>query len=343
MAVVKCVKSNKSEGIIETRKNNLLYEVLGRQYTVEYIVYVDDVGDGPLNIYISNKTPKIGDSYRFTNVSAEEQDFAATLQRMHATRTANRLIWMLRCTYDTDQLVAAQTDNPLYQPPEISWDAEPDERAIQRDVRGVNYQSSSQNPYDPPIMRRFNRGILRITRNEPSFDQGVADKYQNKINLLPFAGYDYAKARINSITGRSNVTNGIFYYQVVYEIAFNPFTWFDFILDQDWRDAEGNVFLDPRTKMPMTNQTPLNGRGKSIYDPIVKMQQHPFGVGGGQIDLRFNLAAADTFMYLENWKEIVNFPPPQNPGIDIPLVGTNISPGPHNEFDLLLEYGDSLD
>lgn len=333
MAVLYVKKMPMRDAEMTSQRNNLLYEILGRVYTVRYLCKLSKANLGAVELFNSTLTPKIGDSYQFG--AASEFDIPATCTRIKPVPTQNQTIWILECTYDTDRVVSMVTDNPLNQPAEISWDAESDERPIQRDIYGVTYQSSSANAYDPPVMQRYNKSILRIRRNEATFNQANANLWFNKINVSTFAGYAQAYARINSITGTSALANGVFHYQVAYEIAFNPYTWYDIILDQDWRDVDGQLFLDRRTGQPLANQTPLNGRGRSMYDAKSIMKGEFLGdavaIGGlNDTFTKFAFGGAG----LEDGHDILKFPPPRNKPKVFPGVANAIIVGPHRTFKI---------
>lgn len=334
MAVLWVKKLVKRDAEMQSQRNNLLYEILGRVYTVRYLCKLSKSNLGAIELFNSTLTPKIGDSYQFGDAS--EFDTPATCTRIKPIGTENPTIWILECTYDTDRVVSMVTDNPLNQPAEINWDAESDERPIQQDIYGVTYQSSSANAYDPPVMQRYSKSILRIRRNEATFNEANAKNWFNKINVGTFASYGQAFARVNSITGSSALANGVFHYQVSYEIAFNPYTWYDLILDQDWRDIDGQVFLDRRTGQPLANQTPLNGRGRALWDAYwsFKASFVADNLALGVMDNTTTQFVLTTLGGGGPYAELLKFPPPQNKPKVFPGVANPIIVGPHRQFKI---------
>lgn len=268
MAVIKVVPSPVSKGRVESRKNNLLREVLGRIYTQEFTVYTDTALDGPNVVLKDALVPQMGTAYNLFN----DDDALATCVGVECDRTKSQKIFKVTATFDTDRIVSLVTDNPLMQPPDIQWVGETYTRAMTRDAYGIPYVSSSKNAFDPPRMREIKYGVARVTRNEPSYSATLAKQYWGKLNKAVYSGYDPLCVRVNKIDGHFMVSNGVFFAQVAYELEFREESFRDFILDQDFRDSTGLLFLDRRTAQPLSNPTPLNGRGKSLYESKSKLQ-----------------------------------------------------------------------
>lgn len=305
MAVTACIPGIVREGTAEAQRNNLLYEVLGRKYTQDFTVYTDDGKDGSTVVLSSILVPQIGDSYTMYN----DSDLLATCVSVTARATKNRKIWVVTAVWDTDRIVSMVTDDPLNQPPVLQWDGQPYERPMLRDVYGVPCVSSSGNSFDPPYMMEDDRAVLRITRNEASFDKDTMLEYKRKLNKLAFAGSNPLFVRINTITAEYALQNGVLFWQVHYELEFReePDTFVEYFLDQDYRDINGNLFRDKRDAQPLSNQTPLNGRGKSIYDSVSLLQNA--------------MTDVSTTVEIET-ADITDFPPaPNAPNADGIIVG----------------------
>lgn len=322
MAVTRVKFHPERDADITITRNNLLREVVQRRYTSLYTVWTSTDKDGPVEIRASPLLPVIGSSYAPPGGTA---DPLATCVRISPRPTKNRRVWHVTYEFDTERYVALDTEDPLAQPPEVSWDIEHDERATLKDAYGADYQSSSLNPYDPPQLRRYSRPVLRVVRNQAAFDRSTAQAYWDTINAKPFAGYPQGHAKILSITGRRMFTAGQFYWQVTYEIGFNPYSWYDLILDQDWRDVDGKKFLDYARAQALDNQSPLNGRGRSLYS------------GANVAILKNDIVAGDTSFQLSVWQNAVRFPLPPNAPIAIPgAAGATYIPGPHAPFEIMV-------
>jgi hypothetical protein len=310
----------KREGDSELIRNNLLGEIKGRRYKLLYTVFTDDSRIGPVQLMTDPTMPyKFGDPY---TVNTGESDPLATCVNIQPIPTENRKVWHVVYTFSTERLVALNTENPLNQPPEVDWDVEQDERAETQDAFGVNYSTSAGHPYDPPVMRRYGKSILRVTRNEAAYNESFARTFWNKINIGTFAAYPQGYARVNHITARKGIANGQVYYQVNYEIAFNSYSWFTYLLDQDWRDGNGDGFHDGKGQ-PMANASLLNGRGFHIDTAVA--------------NLKANITDAQTTLALAAYRDGVKFPPPRNPVETHPTLAGTFRRGPHNSFYIIVE------
>lgn len=313
MAVTGVAQRPNREASDETQRNGLLYEIFGRRYKKEFIVYTSTYKDTARLVLDSVLVPQLGSSYAEFAAS----DAVATCTSRVCKATANPKIWYVECMFDTDRIVNAITDNPLNQPPEISWDFCDHERPMLRDAYGTPAVSSAQNPFDPPMMYNAKKPVLRITRNEADFDPAMAYVYTNSLNIVTFAGASPLFAKMNYIQGHRQLSNGILHYQVSYEIEFDPLSHVVLILDQDFRDIDGKLFRDRLTHEPLTNPTPLNGRGKSIYQSTAKLVA----------DIDDN----DTTMQIPIGKSEL-FPPELKP-----VDPYGIIPGPWGNFKLAIE------
>lgn len=312
MAVTRVSRRQEREGSVESQRNNLLYETLGRRYRIEFNAYTNTYKDGSKVVLVSSMLPQIGDPYSIWN----DSDTLATCVRVTANATGSPTVWRVVAEFDTDRIVAMITDNPLNQPPDITWDFQKEEAPMVRDALGIQVLSSSKRPFDPPFTTERVNPILKIRRNEASFDADIARQYHLLLNNVTFLGYPPAYARINSITGQSAVTNGVLHAQVDYEIEFRPFRgWFTYVLDQDFRDIDGQQFRDPRDFSPLSNPTPLNGRGRSMYKSFSKIY----------LTALTNIATSVLITPSDDEK----FPPDRAAEI---IAG--IRPGPHNVFYL---------
>lgn len=315
MAVISVKQMPPREGQAESQRNNLLYEVIGRRYRVELIVKTDTHKDGSNVVLKDSRIPKIGDMY--TARWGNDSDTVATCVRLVANATKNRKIWVVVAEFDTDRIVAAMTDNPLNQPPEIDWDFESYERPMVRDVFGVPLRSTSNNAFDPPWMRELRYPVCRVTRNEANFSKDQANQYAMKLNKYTFAGYDQLCARINHMTGRRRLTNGVLHWQVTYEVEFRSETFWQYVLDQDFRDADRMLFRDKRDQSPLSNMTPLNGRGRSIFDSFTLLTD--------------NIGPLDFFIVIPT-PDVIKFPPALKPKNQDGII-----PGPWYNFKVRID------
>lgn len=315
MSVIAIKKRWEREATAESQRNGLLYEVIGRRYQVEWDVYTNNHFDGTNRILIDPATPKIGEVYSFGN----DNDIVATLVRLQPKATSNKKLWRLVGEFDTDRVISFITDNPLNQPPEISWDFATYERPLVRDTFGTPIVSSSGTYIDPPIMVEDVRPILRIIRNEPSFHPGNILPYEMMLNQKPFLGAPPLYSRINYIKGDRKFINGIFFHQVMYEIEFRKESFVRWQLDNDFRDIDGRIFYDIVSGSPLQNPTPLNGRGRSLFKSISYLA-----------DSLTNDPTNDTVIILPD--DVAKFPPGPRPA-----MANGIIPGPHWYFQIKVD------
>lgn len=255
-------------GQIGTRKNSLLYEVLGRRYTIEYIVVTDLPGYGPEKIYNDPVTISAGLQVGVTYGYGLDVDTGAQLIDLDfETLEGSPYIWVVTATYDTDRLVNAVTDNPLNQLPQINWSANKFERPMLRDASGVPVVSSSGTPFVPPEVYEDSRPTVTIRRNEATFDASMPTTYRDAVNLLTFSGVPPFCAKIIEIGAEKQVSNGVIFWSVTYVIEFRRETYFAWVLDQSFRGYEPTrpdtiaLFRDPIDFTPLSEPTLLNGRG----------------------------------------------------------------------------------
>lgn len=295
--VVRIASRIEREGEVSAERNGLLYETLRRKYTRKYNVWTNHHLVGQSQILQTIGVPYVGGQYPF-GAFGDTQDALATCVSVKCSSTTHPKFWVVTAEFDTDRIITQITDNPLLQPADFVWDAQPFEQPMRYDYYGVPCNSSAGNQFDPPAMVEQMRTILRITRNEAltpindprihQYDGLVMEQYRRKLNYttlqldmngvpIPREGFfqgNNGTRRVNSITSHRMLTNGILHAQVVYEVEFRilPDSFIEQYLDQDYRDANGIIFRDKRDQLPFQNQTPLNGRGDAIYNAVTILQ-----------------------------------------------------------------------
>ncbi len=249
-------------------RNNLLYAVYERKYKREFNVFVTSA-DGratEVEVLTTSGIPLIGDVHPYDPVAL----CIKVAAKKNATR---RTYWRVVAEYDTSWIVNSVTDNPLNQLPEITFDGPGFDRALVRDYFGIDVVNSSKRPFDPPLVIDDNRGLLRIVRNEASFDEAYARTWRRKLNKTAFGGADPLKARINSITASNALSNGILYWQVTYEIEFRTHpddSFLPFVQDKGFTKPDGTHFYDVAGKQYSTPQF-MNGRGAKLEDAVMEL------------------------------------------------------------------------
>lgn len=312
MGVVKVTERPERHADFALQRNNLLHEIVGRKYTKRFNVWTDTYRIGPREIAASPMLPQLGSQYQHFY----ETDALATCVRVTPIATSNKKFWYVDAEFDTDRIVALVTDNPLNQPPDINWDFVDEDRPMVNDSYGTPVLTSAQHAFDPPLTYPLKCPVLKITRNEATYSPGYARQFTSSLNLLPFAGAEPLYARMDYFTGHKQISNGVIYYQVNYSITFLDLSHVLYILDKDFRDIDGKLFLDPLTGTALSNETLLNGRGKKLSTATSTLQSAITDSATTIV-----IAAGD----------VVKFPPALMPARD------GITPGPYWNYKIRIE------
>jgi len=251
------------KGTAASRRNNLLFETLGRRYQRQMIVYTSTPADGPQTILASAELAAangaVGSEYLLFN----DSDAIATCVEVDCEETDNPRVWYLTATYDTDRVTSSILDNPLNQPPEIKVSFLSIERPLERDLFGIPVVNSSKEKFDPPFTYVDKHKIYTVVQNRATRISDDAT-YFNACNSGTFQGRAPYTMRINKIEATKQVSIGVFFWQHTFEIEEAPEGFWIYSLDQGFRDIDGNLFRDARDFTPLSNPSLLNGRGKNI-------------------------------------------------------------------------------
>lgn len=119
-----------------------------------------------------------------------------------------------------DQQISEETNpfgNPLDQEPEVSWGFAMSNEQIDRDINGKPILNSANQPFDPPITKDKYDLVLRIVRNEESYDRFLAAEYIGAVNNDDFYGYPANTVKCIRFDADRRRTVDLIYYQVHYE------------------------------------------------------------------------------------------------------------------------------
>lgn len=248
------------KGAVTSQRKGLLAEIINRTFTLEFLVGTSDPNDGPAVVLAAPSLPVLGSTYAQGN----DIDPLATCTAVRANGTAHPLLWKVEADFDTERLITNAFNHPLNAPAEVSWDFISYTRPMVRDARGVSVTNSSNEKYEPGAMMEDTRPVLRVTRNEATFDPALALLYQDATNSDVFAGALPGTAKVQHITGKRQVDVGLVYHSVTYEISFRRESFVREILDTGFRNARGQLFYDTLTNTPLANSSSLNGRGYQL-------------------------------------------------------------------------------
>lgn len=250
-----------------------------RTYTRTFLVITDDSQNDGVVIASARDPatglviPGIGAAYKVGDKAAPltilTHDTGAFVTSTTATcATEDGLQWEVEVEYGPyDASIWPQ--NPLDHPVKVSWNFAKFEQVAFRDINGKAIVNSAGDYFDPPVTIDDSRPIVKIVRNEATFDPVLAKTYKDSTNTDTFLGQDPYTWKISDIQGdlEYNMDCGTpdgFYYVVTYELEFNPDTWKKLILDQGMRGLDGSgkftQFLDDKGQ-PVSDPVLMDGNG----------------------------------------------------------------------------------
>jgi hypothetical protein len=143
--------------------------------------------------------------------------------------------------------------NPLNEPPEVSWSFAQFEREIDRDINGRAIANSAGDPFLNQLVRDDSRPILSVTRNEAFFNAQLAYWYRDVVNSDPFFGANPGQVKVSNISASRQFSDQIgFYWKVSYEFAFNAEGWRKKVLSMGLREKKNG-----KLQNILVNGTPI--------------------------------------------------------------------------------------
>lgn len=159
-------------------------------------------------------------------------------------------------------------ENPLAKPTQYAYSDESFQEPYFRDVDGVAIVNSAGEPFANLPQRDRSNGIITITRNVTSFDDGAAEAKRNTINSAAetINGVQYAARtlRIKSINGSGpREENGISHWTETTTIAKKLDTWDHFLEDRGLNELDAGELVSVKDKEgePVVLPWPLDGTG----------------------------------------------------------------------------------
>lgn len=167
-------------------------------------------------------------------------------------------------------------NDPLNAPLVYRWEMGNTTESVDRDAAGNPILNSVGEPFDPPPTKNIGTLFLTVTRNEPSYDPGIALTYQNKRNSDQFFGAEAGQALCLSIAPAEAFAADAEYIPVQYHFEFRADKFRHRIRDQGLNgrfDDNGTSKIAPfymnstdRASTPIL----LDGTGKPM-DPSIKV------------------------------------------------------------------------
>lgn len=206
--------------------------------------------------------------------------------------------WVVRCRYMTDAV-----SNPLNLDPEIEWGESKFQLAVYQQLDALGnldvtddgiIKNSAADPYLPALTKDDTRVTLRITRNEPTFNEALFKEFRDAVNSDDFQGYAAGQVKCDTISGQKVIYPGQqaqAYFRVTYHFAFKklPDTWQLRVIDAGL--AEKNLVIPNISQRkviqsqghPVTVPRMLDGNGavlpvggNPVYNTFRVYQSRPF-------------------------------------------------------------------
>lgn len=282
------LRSARTSGRSQSESNPPQYGYSARR---TFLVLVSSVDDPPILAETADGIPRLGEAYpgyEFLRVSKVDA----------AVDSTSELVYIVNVDYSNSVSgnESGDTENPLLQPPEISWDFEESNEPVYQDGDGIPILNSAGQTFDPPIELEVADPVLTITRNESSFNAAMAVLYANVVNSDSFWGPP-GQAKMKPITASRGFKNNIYYWRVTYRIVFRPnypngnSGWTRNILDEgryELKNTANGPQLIPimNAGAPASDPVLLDGSGSVLAvgsDPIfrfVRPRRLPFSVWG---------------------------------------------------------------
>lgn len=209
----------------------------------------DSTTEAPFVAREATGIPDIGDSY-------PNRSFLFCSSVTPIARTEK--LFDIKVDYSTVQLHlkgGGETENPLKVDPEVDWDFVVSSEAVDRDIHDKPIVNSAGEPFDPPPVEDVYDFVLRVSRNERSFNENHARTFKNTVNSISFLGWPPKTACLKVYRGTRVVTGDYEYWRVSYEVHFREDGWEKRIADKGRREKIGtNEDGTPKTQVIADNR-----------------------------------------------------------------------------------------
>ena len=177
------------------------------------------------------------------------------------------------CVVNYDSREERTEDNPLNEPARIRWGSQAYTEVVETDIfSGAEIASSAGERFIPGVEQDKYNLLLTFIRNEASFGAQTADGWKGRVNSdsvsilgLPITA---GQGLVHEVTGERRYRNGTTYWEVTYQIEFNPDTFSVYLLDQGtyYLDSAGDrvVFRDEEELADRPKN--LDGSGGELGD-----------------------------------------------------------------------------
>jgi len=272
-----------------------------REFSVNGWLSVDDRGIEAKWLYDNElRIPRIGAAY----AHGLGADPGARVKSVQLTERGQSRIWDFGVGYSSAIDEQQQEENPMLREPEVNYDFNPRETALQRAFDGpeadeTGYRvaddfgsieptgepaykavlNSSDEIFEDPLMDYEIDAIITIERNEPTFNLIQAHWYMNTINKEQWWGLPPRFARLHMIKPQYTVEGIYKFFRVKYEIHVGVREWIRQVLDVGYRekivteetDEEGNPIIEYKPLLDadgnhLSKPVKLDGNGRKLAE-----------------------------------------------------------------------------
>lgn len=209
----------------------------GPTYTLVYDIATTTDADGPGMVQTYSGW-SYGDAYAIGN---DNDPRAVVLSIATDQLGSNKRHWTV--TIEFGDPGEEDQENPLNDPPEVAWDYEDRQAAVERDFNGLWIRNSAGDPFAEIVTADDFRRKLTISRNEASFPISVADSLGNRLNAATWKGYPAKQVKLQPITAQKAYNKNIGAYWVVkYDFTFAPIAadWKTYLRDTGIHEIVGS-------------------------------------------------------------------------------------------------------
>jgi hypothetical protein len=260
-----------------------------RTYTRVFLVRVTSKNDRENTATLATGVPSVGDAY----AAGGDSDTGALCVSVSAQVSSdNPYLYEVTCEYSSQiREQSQQAEDPIARPAKVSWNFQPYTKPVNRDILGKTILNSAKLPFDPPIEADDRRVTLSISRNEATFDAGLAYDFQDATNSDPFFGGGIAAWKVQGIKADGpHSENGTSFWAVTYDFEFRREGWYVRAMDAGYSELVSGTLVEiknggERVSVP----EPLDGvgrrlsRAKSILSAAIDATQVGVTVDDGDV------------------------------------------------------------
>lgn len=269
-----------------------------RIFTRHFQVQTDNPRTSQLQVRLAAGIPRLFDIYD-TGVEADSWCFVESIQ---VEQEANNLnTWYVTVNYSSISTDPAYTrplnqvagspgqgqpsSSPTAQPDSYLWSSETIKKYVEKDIDGNDVKNSAGDPFNPPLSENRYILILKVTRQQATFDGPTEMQYKDCVNSFAWNGFPPYHCLISDITGQSQFQDNVGYWLVSYTFKIQPYVpWIPTkILDRGFYEkgvgagAPNVQIFSVNTGQPTTIPRRLDGAGHKLAD----------GAAGVYLDFNF--------------------------------------------------------